>query len=336
MTPEQRREALRSYDPEVSYRWYKRIWAPFALVLGGVLGAEAVTGLAQDPAKIPAAVVLTGVALFFADFVSALMHKFIDSYASETNPLWGGQARDFRHHHEYPLLGTILTYWQRLTEPAMVASPLIATAVTAATMGWISPEVTTGLFFFLMASVHGPNFHIQSHREDTGRIWGALQAARLVLPRRTHALHHAPPFNTNYGVVNGWSNPVLPTRLWVALDRLYWKYVKRMPNHWVQDPRAIPRDIVEELKRDLAKIPPELWGYSQTAYPQRVPGALKPLLVSVGAEWRKAFVEGRRKIYRELAERGDRAELERQWLEEQRTLEWAYGQADPRPLFSAP
>ena len=119
--------------------------------------------------------------------------------------------------------------------------------------------------------------------------------------------------------------------LWSYIDKMYWKYVGRMPHNWIQDPRSIPPEVIDELERDLEQIPPDLWDYSET-FPARMPSRLRPLVQTARERWRKDFIDKRREIFIRRAAT-DPSIVEQEWREEQERFAWLYG-PNYVPLFN--
>ena len=189
----------------------------------------------------------------------------------------------------------------------------------------------TGLAFggtFLFSSMHTTEFHRQAHIKNPNKFFQVMQSLGITLRRDEHLLHHKPPFDDDYGVNNGWSNPLARRlQLWKRLDKIFYKYTGRMPNNWIQDPSSIPPEVVEALEQDLESIPSDLWDYAET-YPARVPPNLKATLKTAKETWRTTFIENRQALYQEIAKKDPKAANEA-WTQEQQEFQWLYG---PKPI----
>ena len=194
-------------------------------------------------------------ALFTADLMSGIFHKFLDSYASETNPVWGSPARAFRKHHEFAGNLNDISYWQNVSAFGRMMAPLYLG--TLALAPHLNPEAMPALLTMLLLFSNGTEIHRQAHLVRPNMAVEKLQAWRLMLSRPDHMLHHEAPTDTDFGIINGWSNPVT-RKLWPALDMIVWKTLKKMPHGWIQNPKMIPESVLEELAQDLSKIPEDL------------------------------------------------------------------------------
>jgi ubiquitin-conjugating enzyme E2 variant len=317
--------AKRKYAESSPRQFPHKAWGILAWTLTGVLGAQIVATLAEAPERGWLAALAIPVAAYLADWFSALYHKFVDSFAGENHPWWGAIARDFRIHHEDPNLITEATYWDRMAANGKPLAPVLAGTIALLHGNVISPELATGIWSFFLLGMHGAAFHQYAHTKNPPVLVGLLQSMRLALQREAHMRHHRAPFDETFGVVNGWSEPLARSLdLWRRLDRLYWKYTRRMPGNWIQDPRSIPDEVVAELREDFERIPHELWGYSLTVFPNRVPEELKDPVARVQARWRTEFIELRKREYREVAIH-DRQVAERLWRKELEEFAWIYG-----------
>ena len=195
----------------------------------------------------------------------------------------------------------------------------------------VGPEWKSALFVFLVGAMNATEFHRQSHLAKPHPVFQVLQKYRIALRHEDHMVHHQPPFATDFAIFNGWTNGLnRRLQLWKKLDLIWWKWMGKMPNNWIQDPRSIPVEVVQELEKDLDEVPSELWDYA-VAYPQRVPDTMQPLLGEARTVWQNHFIENRRVVYYELAlENREKAEAD--WFEEQKAYTWIYG-LESIPLF---
>lgn len=319
------KEAKKKYYEKNSRPFPSRAWGKVAWGLLGGIAVLLVARLSSEPEKLLGAAILAPLGIYVADWLSALYHKFLDSFADEKSRWWGTMARDFRVHHEDPNQIHNATYWDRVADPAKPMSPLLLATLVGLHQHVISPEIATGVWTFFLFGIHGAIFHQYAHTNKPPRVAALLQSLKLALGREAHMRHHKAPFEQTFGVVNGWSESLAQwLDLWRRLDRFYWKHWHRMPGNWIQDPRSIPPEVMAELKADFESIPDPLWGYSLTAYPLRVPAELRADLERVRARWRTEFVRLRQKEYREVAEH-DRPLAERLWKQELEEFAWIYG-----------
>jgi hypothetical protein len=142
---------------------------------------------------------------FCADLLSGLVHLFFDSAQSLAHrPVIGAVHRYFVGHHDRPndvLNETLREMLLRPLLPALLWVPL------ALWLPWMSATLVLGLLLT-----------VQTHAWAHGRpCWPIrmLQACRLIIHPREHQRHHD-NFRRTYGVVNGWSNPLINRVLWLA------------------------------------------------------------------------------------------------------------------------
>lgn len=119
---------------------------------------------------------------------------------------------DFQLHHYNPRL--ILStgfYTNEVVGHALKMSfvPFLVVNVVC----WATSSHLVGLFFntFFAVGIHAQLIHQFSHMRGDERPWVAtvLQKLHVFMPSRFHVLHHAPPHHINFGIVNGWSGPLL-------------------------------------------------------------------------------------------------------------------------------
>jgi len=286
-------------------------------------------------------------ALYLADFVSGVAHKLLDSFTSENNSIWGKMTRRFRIHHEAPNQMASAKYLSSLGEtgPLMVLPMCVGAACAAS--GILNPAFSVGAWFFSMAALHATATHANAHKVPDAadpnlrphKIWQVLQKVGLSVDRHTHNSHHKASFDEYYALVNGWSNALTErTGLYKKMDLLFWKATGKMPHNWVQDPRSIPKEVVEKLQKDFESFPHEIWAYTEQFRPAKwIPEGLREPMEKARAKWRREFISERRQMF--LAE-PKREIAEKTWLLEQEVYPWIYGKeaiplgakVDPRTL----
>jgi len=317
---EEKKQAIHAYAAPKKKSLLQRSFVIANWSMATLLGVRVLEGFTANPEAILPAILMVPPTLFCADFLGQVFHKWLDSYASESNCLWGAPAREFRKHHEFPNNLNHVDMVSHLTAFGAVMAPMF---VSANLVEW-SPEYGASVWLFLMATFHSTEFHRRAHLKDPNALFKWLQWSRLAISHEQHMSHHNPPFNEEYTVLNGWSEPLTRRlELWRRMDLVFWKFAKRMPHNWIQDPRSIPPQIVLELQREFEKIPPDLWDYGDT-FPSRVPPELKTAIQHSKTKWQRDYIAKRRAIYWEQAQR-DRAAAEREWIIEQETYPWIYG-----------
>lgn len=356
--PAERERARYEYYPAPEPRW-KRWMAAGALGLAGLFGLDLAYTFVQDPtwvkglAMIPAIVM----GIFAADYANSEFHWGLDNtFYNSNSPILRDLARDARIHHEDPQACLRKTYLGRLSEIGPVAiAGFLATAallksaivgdavdnslamlgVAKSTIGaTVDFTLATFLGSFLFAGWHGTMTHQMAHDPQPPWIWRMLQKARISIPQKMHMAHHKPPYDQIYSTQTGWIDWFHSREYWHARMRRYYERTGKMPGTWIQDPTAIPKDIVEKLREEyetnVAVIPMELWMYAPRAYPRRVPPELKGPLEFVQQRWRADFILRRQREY-QYAGRVNLPWAQERWLEEQKQYPWIYGPT-PQPL----
>lgn len=252
------RKALlaRFFSPAPSARWERAlVFVNYAMSMK--IAWDVAVKYAQNPHALVAGVVAVPVSMFAADFMSAMLHKFFDSWAPTKDNVIGKAALSFRLHHDVPTDMNGFTYMQNVTHYSKLMAPLYATTMMASPH--IDPATSTGLLVSLLLFSNGNEFHVQAHRGSQASGWAKVaQKLRLSLRPGDHARHHRGATDVDYGIINGWSNA--PTRrLWKHLDRIYWHALKKMPENWIENPKTIPDSVVRELVNDLGLVPQELF-----------------------------------------------------------------------------
>lgn len=240
-----RSAALKEYYFPPVNAWYDRacIWLNWAIAAGLLLAIAPNffnwNGLWRVPLCFTAA-------LLIADTMSAVFHKFLDSYASEKNPWWGSSARAFRIHHEFPHNLNETTYVHNVS--AFATFTLLLYGIFGALL-WVGLSANGSLVGWFMVALfaNGTEIHKQSHRPHPVFWVGWLQKAGFFLRRGRHLRHHRHHFNSDYGIINGWSSFFLPLAFWECVDRFIWKQFKILPRNWVQVPESLPQDFVEDM-----------------------------------------------------------------------------------------
>lgn len=145
---------------------------------------------------------------FTADLITALVHLTLDKLHGtrlQHWPLIGKTIGEFHEHHEMPRLMVQRGFWESSTETT-VASLL---AVIFACLGYPCFWLTVGLGTGFCQEVHKC-----AHRIVIPGWVKFLQDCRVFIRAEQHALHHNGAFTRNFGILNGWSNPLLNAALW--------------------------------------------------------------------------------------------------------------------------
>jgi hypothetical protein len=251
--------------------------------LAGAAAVSIAAGFVAKPTSLLAGVLFLPLTLFIGDLIGQCTHKWLDSYASEDGFFLGQAAQEFRKHHEYPANLNGVGYLNHIAAFGKVLFlPFLGLALTS----WeSSPTLGFNLLFLLILLLNATEIHKQAHKSKPDFHGRVLQSTGLFLTFSKHARHHQPPFDSEFAVINGWSQ-ILTDRFgfWSKMDLAWWRIFGELPRTWIQDPRAIPESVVNDLRQNPAKIPSDLLIYSD-AYPERMPPAVALLFekVRVGA-----------------------------------------------------
>lgn len=193
--------------------------------------------------------------VFLADIITAFLHKFLDNYASEDYALWGSPARAFRKHHEFPSNLNTLPYILNIAAFAQTMAPMYM--LTIALRNYMNPPIAASVLLLLLLLSNATEIHRQSHLHTPLPWIQKLQEYGLLLSSVKHARHHRQPIDSDYAIINGWSNEML-AGVWEPLDMLVWKLTDTMPGNWIENPRSIPPAVISEMKLNLKIIPEKL------------------------------------------------------------------------------
>jgi plasmanylethanolamine desaturase len=177
--------------------------------------------------------------LLFSDWVSGFVHWLADNWGSVDLP-WVGPnfVRPFRHHHVDPHAMTHHDFVELNGNNCLVS--LSEFAVAWAVMTYASTE--TGLFWglFLLSSAYwilGTNqFHAWAHTPNPPVWLRFLQSTRLVLHPAHHRKHHQHPHSCNYGITNGWTDPLMSgLNIYAGIEWSVRKILGAKPEHRKND-----------------------------------------------------------------------------------------------------
>lgn len=279
-----RGRAMLHYAAPVQKTALDRTLVIFDLALCAYAGWKIYRGFTHHPDSILPALLALPLTLLLADFIGQCFHKWLDSYASETHFLWGKAAQEFRKHHELPTNLNHVPYLDHVAAfGRLLCLPFLALSIGAWAHAWdASPAWGFHAALLLFLLLNATEIHKQAHRERPAPLARFLQATGLILDRRRHLKHHQPPFDSDFAVVNGWTHALTHRLdLWRRLDRFWWRGLGELPRIWVQDPRAIPDDVVAELLDYPERIPDDLVAYAEI-YPERVPAPVAKAIARRG------------------------------------------------------
>jgi hypothetical protein len=228
-----------------------------------------------NPLEILWAVPWIPVCLFIADFMSAGFHKWLDSYASENNIFWGSAARAFRIHHQFPNNLNDVGYFHNVSafSPMIFGFYLVFAALLWFKMIPFNLSIMVWVLILLFA--HGTEIHKRSHMRNPGALFSFFQKRRIFLNSKVHNQHHRRHIDSDYGIINGWSNFLFKKiTIWEQLDAVLWKYLKVLPHNWVHCPQSIPGKVIQEFKQKPQLIPEEIFLYAQVFQDRSAPKAV--------------------------------------------------------------
>jgi ubiquitin-conjugating enzyme E2 variant len=139
-----------------------------------------------------------------ADLFTGVFHWAEDSFGSETTPVLGQWLiAPNRLHHVNPLAFTEHGFLGR-NQAAIVAAVVVGGLWTML----VGPSVF--MIVFLTGSAIANEVHFYAHRPSLApRVIRWAQSIGLCQSPKAHALHHRPPFTSNFCVLTDWLNPLL-------------------------------------------------------------------------------------------------------------------------------
>jgi hypothetical protein len=274
----ERKAALRRYYFPVPSAPFKYVLLIFNFITSAAFAVWIARGFYLHPRQIWFMPLACVVALFSADLVSAIFHKWLDSYASELNPLWGAPAKAFRIHHEFPENLNQTTFLHNSSAFATLTAGFHGLFFLAFLLSDLSPLAGFTIWLVLFLFANGSEIHKQAHRKEPWAWIRVFQKTRILLNRATHIKHHSKGGDSDYGIINGWSNRVASQLgVWRRLDLFFWNRLGKFPNNWIQRPATIPAGVMLELSEHPERIPAELAIYLE-AYPSRLSPSVAKLL----------------------------------------------------------
>ncbi len=138
-----------------------------------------------------------------ADALSAVFHEGHDNRPS------GRTGAEFQRHHDHPLEVANWPLTRNVDLTALGGAPLLGTAVMASSGAGLAVALTTsvGLIF-------AQQLHAYAHQRDLTKVPKFIQKMWqwnvVISPERHIRGHHGRPVGSQeYGIVNGWSAPLL-------------------------------------------------------------------------------------------------------------------------------
>jgi hypothetical protein len=144
----------------------------------------------------------------YGDFYSAVLHCALDHKRSTTVPVIGPVATAFQEHHNFPNESTLGKGLPRMLDD-VVRIQYICGVVT-----WMLGQRTTvtavHILMKCITTAYGTQIgHYFAHcPQHAPTVIKWLQRTGLLLPPAHHSQHHKDPYEKNFGIVNGLSNPI--------------------------------------------------------------------------------------------------------------------------------
>ncbi|WP_375208328.1 fatty acid desaturase CarF family protein [Hyphomonas jannaschiana] len=142
--------------------------------------------------------------LWFADFISGVVHWLEDRYGNPEWPVIGHTIRENQQHHFTPRSFLKGTLWTRNRE-------VLAIGVAFLAAFWAFDVLNAFTVSAVIFGVMSNEVHASAHRspQENGRIVTALQKTGLLQSHRHHAAHHRKGKDTHFCVLTNHVNPVL-------------------------------------------------------------------------------------------------------------------------------
>ena len=142
--------------------------------------------------------------LWFADFISGVVHWLEDRYGNPEWPVIGHTIRENQQHHFTPRSFLKGTLWTRNREVLAIGAAFLAAS-------WAFDVLNAFPVSAVIFGVMPNEVHASAHRspQENGRISTGVQEPGLLQSRRHPAAHHRKGKDTNFGVLTNHVNPVL-------------------------------------------------------------------------------------------------------------------------------
>jgi len=163
--------------------------------------------------------------LFFADFVSGVVHWFEDRYGNPKWPILGHTIRANQEHHFKPRKFLNGTFIERNRE-VLVIGALFLLGFWAA--GWLNLFTISAVIFGSLAN----EFHRAAHRspKENGRVITFFQKTGLAQSFQHHANHHRKGKDSHFCVITNYINPILERmKFFQAIEKVVTFISGRLP-----------------------------------------------------------------------------------------------------------
>jgi len=163
--------------------------------------------------------------LFFADFVSGVVHWFEDRYGNPKWPILGHTIRANQEHHFKPRAFLTGSFFSRNKEVFAIGT-LFLFGFWAA--GWLNLFTVSAVSFGVFAN----EFHRAAHRssKENGPVIAFVQKTGLAQSFTHHANHHRKGKDSHYCVITNYINPILERiNFFPALEKIIQFITGRLP-----------------------------------------------------------------------------------------------------------
>lgn len=147
------------------------------------------------------------------DFISGIIHWLCDTYGSVDTPLFGHTLiRNFRSHHKYPKdicvspLPFIVGY---VAIVGLITLPPLIFFMSKSPNSFIINIFAFTFAIITFLTVLTNQFHKWAHENEVPNWVTILQKNKIILSPSHHIFHHTNPFNSNYCITHGLTNPFL-------------------------------------------------------------------------------------------------------------------------------
>lgn len=142
--------------------------------------------------------------LYFADFISGVIHWLEDRYGNPKWPVIGHTIRENQQHHFTPRSFLKGTLWTRNREVLAIGAAFLAAF-------WAFEVLNVFTVSAVLFGVASNEVHASAHRSpaENGRLITLLQKTGLMQSHRHHGAHHRKGKDTHFCVLTNHVNPVL-------------------------------------------------------------------------------------------------------------------------------
>jgi len=143
--------------------------------------------------------------VYLADFISGLLHIFLDNYTGD-NPYIKPHAQGFQNHHADPKEFTQREIFTVFTEPGH--SVILFNLINSYFLNFYF-LIFTGLVNIVQLTHY--QAHCINHKtfsKSVADFFIILQKYGIILSTENHSKHHK-TFDNNFCILTGWANPVL-------------------------------------------------------------------------------------------------------------------------------